>query len=187
MSAAALLAPIVIEEEKLRADLRKIGLGARYHLKKFSDLEPSEAVTRTYDWTMTDDFVAEVFGGAAMSLHGDIQAHDLFMVLARATQLRGIKSKVINLSVLVSEVTGPEISISLLEARALFISPFYRPDYKDPLTSFQKLAVEDFLMDRLDNARAVFTLSNGTLQESRSWWSSVLVKRLQVTNSELQA
>lgn len=170
--------------EEIRQNLNRAGIGRRYHTRQLHEFGAIGDQLR--DWIASAEFRPDIRLGAGRSLIGGTQAHDLFMVMARACYFRGVRSKVVSLSVLVHECEGRDISPEIEDVQALFITPFYRTDMAaPPMTDFQRLAVEDFLNERLDSARCVFTVSPVPLAETRLWWSDLLIQRLTSANIEV--
>ena len=165
---------------------RKAGLGKRYFDRSLSEF--GELGAGLNIWINTPEGRKELRNGFGRSIYGEgIVAHDLFMVLARGCHARGCNSKIISLSVLIKQLDSDNIDPLLETADALFVYPFYDPDLGDisPMTSPQRLAVEDLLIERMDNARAVFTLSRAPLAKATAWWSKSLISRLDANNLEI--
>ena len=182
--AKPLIAPTRLPRE-VEDQLRRAGLGARYLTRRLDDFGPVGTGLR--DLLKSETASTELSMGYGTSIYGTgVHSHDLFMVLARAVYLKGFAVRIISLSVLIKELSGPDIDISIEAAPALFVHPFYDPAFAEsPMTTFQRLAVEDLLTERMDNARSVFTLSRDKLVKAKAWWTPAFIDRLSANNQEI--
>lgn len=165
--------------------LQRAGLGTRYMARSLTEFGDAGAGQRL--WLRDQAGKTEITTGLGRSVYGDTaNTHDFFMVLARACHIGGIRVKIVSLSTLIREVSGHDIDDEIISAPALFLHPFYDPTYKElPMTMFQRLACEDVLVERLDNGKAVFTLSRDRLAKANAWWSDALIGRIVASNLEI--
>lgn len=169
-------------DEEIASGLITAGIGARYHrrsLAEFGEIGGTLAV-----WVRDKQHLSDVYAGNGWSFYGGIDSHDLLYVTARACHLTGIGVKVTTLNRLIEAILDDTVR-ELNAAPAFFLSGFFNRDFPVcPLTPFQRMKVEDFLMHRVDENRAVFLQSSDQLENCTPWWSSSLLQRVAQVNRE---
>lgn len=165
---------------KVADSLLSAGIGRAYHHRKINDLPDGDLL---HSWVMG---VArdEVLAGKGWTIIGKgSNAYDTAIVLSRGLHLRRLKTRVVPLRKLVSQLSLDE-DAEYHECDVLTILDFvqqYRGN-PTPLTGKETQVTEQFLHSRLDNYQSVFVHSSVELENEAVWWSATLIKRITDAN-----
>lgn len=178
-------APVPTNE--MRNGFKRIGLGKLFHATRLE--ECGEIGLEVLGW-LSKDGVEAVKRGAGVCIHStpekSIEAHKLFMVLARALYLFGVRTRIIGLFALLRELEQDELSETLVNAQAIFITNFYSVEAKgDTLTPTQVAHVKEYLLERMADGDAIFTLTDCPIMAAKLWPSKFL-RRLETSNRSLE-
>lgn len=163
----------------LTSSLINAGIGSTYHRRSLTEVDPA-----LHEWAVRDAVTA-VQEGRGLTLVGTDKAYDGAVLLARAIHLQGLSSLVVPLRRLVKwcEHETPEAETAA-NVRALFITGFNQ-EGDSPMLHWQRDDVEELLLDRLDNGRAIFAQGpRGVVRGS--WWTDTLVRRIARLNSVME-
>lgn len=165
---------------KISDSLTAAGVGRAYHHRQLSELRDGELLkTWLFQTGRTD-----VRTGKGWTIIGKgSAAYDTSVLLGRALHLKGLKTRIVPLRKLVSQLTM-EDDADYVDCDVLVVLDFvqvYRGN-SAPLTGKEVQVTEQFLNARLDNYQAVFVHSCTDLDSEISWWSPTLVKRISDAN-----
>jgi hypothetical protein len=173
--------------ENVAASLTEAGIGAAYHKRTLDDL-PNGAGPNVRKW-VEECAREEMRAGTGWTVIGSgAVSRDAIMLIARAVHLSGFTARVLPLRRLVAQVmTNGDLLAELEACDALCVLDFfqvYPGQTVVPLTGREMQEVEAFLLERLDNARAIFVQTAKPLGGD-TWWSLPLVQRLHSLNRTL--
>lgn len=165
---------------KIADSLAAAGVGKAYHHRQLSELADGELLKT---WLFQAGRIDVRTGKGWTILGKGSKAYDTAILLGRALHLKGLKTRIVPLRKLVSQLSLDD-EADYADCDVLVVLDFVQ-QYRGnpaPLTGKEVQVTEQFLNARLDNYQSVFVHSAVELESESSWWSPTLIKRISDAN-----
>jgi len=167
----------------LASRLNAAGVGRRYHEARMSQM--GKPGTDALDW-VDNQMEAQLKVGGGLTIHGGGEAAvALTQGLTRLLVLMEVRCKLMRLLPLLDAVRADEAPGY---ETVLIVLGFHSAGYRSPpLPVGDQIMIEDYLNERLDRNMCTFIHAATDPREWGAWWSSEVVSRLVLTNTDIQA
>lgn len=162
------------------------GVGKMYHKRSLLELPRGKEMKA---WLETSG-LEELRRGRALTVVGSsLKARDAVILMARGCMLKGLDAYVITMPKLVSMMkhnSGDEWA-RIRNAEVLaFVGMLHFTGRKEcPLTPWQTADIEEFLIERLAEARAIIPQIDVPFSQAPDWYSPALAEAFSENNTEV--